>query len=140
LSGRVVVLGVSCAGKTTLAKRLGLPYLDMNALLDGPRESVDDAIALETWAADASLEKYLGDRVLERADTIVWLDLPLRIALRRLWHRSRRDGESPFGPAWGAVRSHVSNRRRFPRRLARFDRVVRLRTPRAVDEWLAALT
>jgi adenylate kinase family enzyme len=144
LTGRVVVLGVSGAGKTTLAKRVGPPYLDMNALLDGPCESVaariDDAIASETWAADASLQKYVGDRVLEQADLIVWLDLPLRIGLRRLWRRSRRDGESAFGLAWGAIRSHYSNRRRFPDRLARFDRVVRLRSPRAVAEWAAAVT
>ncbi len=116
MTGRVVVLGVSGAGKTTLAKRVGPPYLDMNALLDGPCESVaariDDAIASETWAADASVQKYVGDRVLE----------------------------SGFGLAWGAIRSHYSNRRRFPDRLARFDRVVRLRSPRAVAEWAAAVT
>jgi adenylate kinase family enzyme len=139
VSSRVVVLGVSGAGKTTLAKRLGLPYLDMNRLLEGPLEGVDDAIASKGWAADASLEKYVGDRVLERADTIVWLDLPLRVALRRLWRRSRRDGEErPYGLIAGAVRAHFSNRRRFPERLERFGGVVHLRSPREVESWLAS--
>jgi adenylate kinase family enzyme len=137
---RVVVLGVSGAGKTTLAKRLGLPYLDMNALLEGPHESVaarvDDAIAAETWAADASLQKYVGDRVLERADLIIWLDLPLRIALRRTVLRSRRDRERPYGLVAGAVRSHFSNRKRFPARLEPFG-AVRLRSPHDVESWLA---
>jgi adenylate kinase family enzyme len=131
MNGRVVVLGVSGAGKTMLAKRLGPPYLDMNALLDGPRETlgarVDAAIAADTWAADASLEKYVGDRVLERADAIVWLDVPLRVALRRILSRSRCDGERPFGLLAGAVRAHFANRRRFPARLAPFEHVVRVR-------------
>jgi shikimate kinase len=30
-----------------------------------------------------------------------------------------------------------ANRRRFPRRLARFERVVRLRSPSEVEEWAA---
>jgi hypothetical protein len=111
----------------------------MSALLDGPPETLrtraEDATAADAWAADASLQKYLGDRVLERADTIVWLDLPLTVALARLWRRSRRDGESAFGPIAGAVRAHFSNRRRFPQRLARFPNVVRLRSAGEVDDW-----
>jgi hypothetical protein len=83
----------------------------MNAMLDGPatslRARVDAATAVRSWASDASLAKYLGDHVLERADCVVWLDLPLRIAVARLWRRSRREGERPFGATSGAVRSQT---------------------------------
>jgi adenylate kinase family enzyme len=139
----VVILGVSGSGKTTLAKRLAealnVPYVDMNALLDGPADDLvarfDNTSETGGWVADASLQKHLGDHVLERAGTIVWLDLPLRIALLRQWRRSLRDRESPVGQSWGAIRAHLSNRRRFPRRLARFERVVRLRSPLDVKAW-----
>jgi len=95
--------------------------------------------------------------VLERADTAVWLDQPLPLILWRLWRRAYRrirrreelwsrnvetwrgafvGGEGLF--AW-TIRSHFSKRRTFPPRFARHPQlhVVRLRSPRAVERWLA---
>jgi hypothetical protein len=61
----------------------------------------------------------------------------LRIALCRIALRSWRDGQRPYGLIVGAVRAHFSNRRHFPARLEPFDPVVRLRSPREVESWLA---
>ena len=42
------------------------------------------------WIVDGNYESSLGDLVLERADTVVWLDVPLRVALTRVTRRTIR--------------------------------------------------
>ena len=96
--------------------------------------------------------------MLESADTVVWLDLPLHVCLRRLWGRTlprirnreelwNGNRESWRAAFWGwdslfvfAVRKHVGHRRRFTELLARPElahlEVVRLRSPAAVEAWL----
>ena len=61
------------------------------------RERVQAAIAAapDGWIIDGSYAAKLGDLVLEQADTLVWLDLPLRVCLRRLWRRT-----------WGRIIRH----------------------------------
>ena len=95
--------------------------------------------------------------MVDRAQLIVWLDLPLatkllrlarrtagRIALREeLWNGNRErilyylkwDPEGLF--VW-TVRQHFRHRRHWPQRFAA-RRHVRLRSPRAVADWLATL-
>ena len=41
------------------------------------------------WVIDGNYEAKLGETVLAEADTIVWLDLPLWLKLRRIWKRTR---------------------------------------------------
>src|SRR5947208_2929593 len=48
------------------------------------------AEAPDGWVIDGGYHSKLEDLVLERADTLVWLDLPLRVSLRRLWRRTWR--------------------------------------------------
>jgi hypothetical protein len=92
--------------------------------------------------------------VLGPADTIVWLDLPLRVKLRRLWRRTssriRNDVELWNGNKeswWNAVvgpeslffwmlRTHVKQRREWPRRFAGDPRFVRLRSDADARAWL----
>ena len=98
-------------------------------------------------------------RTRERADTFVWLDLPLHVSLRRIWRRTwgrilRRE-ELWAGNReriwtvfvmrdslvhW-AVKSHFRQRREFPELLERHAHleVVRLRSPRDVQRWLGSL-
>jgi hypothetical protein len=94
--------------------------------------------------------------VLDRAEAIVWLDLPIRVWLprlvRRTWRRLRGrellwndNRETLRGVLWGreslfawAFRSHFRRRRLYPRVLARYN-VVRLRSQAAVDRWLASI-
>jgi hypothetical protein len=103
---------------------------------------------------DGSYSRKLGTLVLDAADTVVWLDLPVRVWLPRLTRRTARriarreelwngNRESLRGALWGreslfvwAFRSHVRRRRTYPRSLAGYD-LVRLRTNVEVERWLA---
>jgi adenylate kinase family enzyme len=165
---RVVVLAsASGNGKTTfgraLAERLDVPFVELDALVHGPgwvetpddelRALVEPILAGEGWVVDGSYERKLGDLVLRSADTVVWLDLPMRVWLprlvRRTWRRFRgreqlwnenretirnvlfvRDGLFPY-----AFRMHFHRRRVWPERLARY-RTVRLRSTEEVERWL----
>src|SRR5262249_48489324 len=91
--------------------------------------------------------------VLDAADTVVWLDLPIRIWLPRLLSRTLRrirgqellwnDNKEGFRTAfWGpqslvgyALGSHFRNRRGYPERLAGYH-VIRLRTQAEIDRFV----
>ena len=114
---RVNVKGISGSGKTTfareLAERLGVPYLELDAVHHiGPNWTEATAEVLQAaarefmagapdgWVIDGNYEGKLGDLVGEQADLIVWLDPPLRVPARRLWRRTRariRDGVELWG-------------------------------------------
>jgi adenylate kinase family enzyme len=167
---RVNIKGTSGSGKTTfaqeLARRLGVPYVELDALHHGPnwseptdeefrarvREAMD--AAPRGWVIDGNYESKLGDTVIGEAETIVWLDLPLRLKLGRLWRRTsdriRDDVELWNGNKenwrnafWGReslfawmLRTHVSQRREWPRRYGADPRFVRLRSDAEARVWL----
>ncbi|HKG43471.1 MAG TPA: shikimate kinase [Gaiellaceae bacterium] len=169
---RVNVKGTSGSGKTTfgqeLAARLDVPYIELDALHHGPnwaeptadefRARVREAMAAapDGWVIDGNYESKLGDTVLGVTDTIVWLDLPLRLKLRRLWRRTSeriRDDvelwngnrESWRTALWGRdslfawmIRGHFRHRRTWPRLYGRDPRLVRLRSVTEAREWLEA--
>lgn len=149
-----------------LAARLGVPFVELDSLNHGPgwveatpeelRARIEPIVEGEGWVIDGGYREKLGDLVLAAADTVVWLDLPRREWLPRLlrrtivrsvrraelWGGNResvrnaflgRDALIPY-----ALRGYRSRRRRYPSELARFD-VVRLRSQREVDEWLATI-
>ena len=98
----VVIASASGSGKTTLgrelARRLDVPFHELDALHHGPdwteataeelRARVEPLLAEERWVVDGSYRSKLGDLVFERADVVVWLDLPRRIWLPRLVRRT----------------------------------------------------
>jgi adenylate kinase family enzyme len=165
---RVAVLAsASGNGKTTfgrtLAARLDVPFVELDALVHGPgwvetpddelRAAVEPILAADGWVVDGSYERKLGNAVLRSADTVVWLDLPLRVWLprllrrtlrrmsgrERLWNDNRetiRDtllGRNALFPY--ALRSHFRRRRSWPQRLAAYN-TVRLRSTKEVERWL----
>ena len=77
-----------------------MPFIELDAIhhgrnwtepsIDEFRARVEVAIAAapDGWVIDGGYRSKLGDLVLERADTLVWLDLPLHVCLRRLWRRT----------------------------------------------------
>ena len=169
---RVSVAGISGSGKTTfaraLAERLGVAYVELDALHHGPnwteatadelRARVETAIAAapDGWVIDGNYRSKLGDFVLAQADTLVWLELPLRVSLprvtkrtwRRLWSREQLWGGNRetvrgligfrYGMISWAVQSHFRHKRQIPAAADRNPhlRLVRLRTTAEVDRFL----
>lgn len=169
----VVVVGSSGSGKTTvaraLAERLDGHYVELDALHHKPnwteagpdelREAVTQELdGRDRWVVDGNYFGKLGYFILDQADTVVWLDLPLRTCLGRLWTRTQRrvrtneelwsgNHETWRGAFWGreslfwwTIRHHHARRRRWPVRFAGLPNltVVRLRSPREVDALLSA--
>ena len=163
-----VVASASGNGKTTLgrelAQRLRVPFVELDSLVHGAgwvetpdeelRARVEPIVMSSGWVIDGAYQHKLGDLVLDSADLVVWLDLPIRIWLprlmRRTWRRVRRreqlwngNTESFASAIWGresllvwALRSHFRRRREWPEALATRP-VVRLTTPAEVDRFLA---
>ena len=162
-----IVASASGNGKTTvgreLARRLDVQFVEVDALVHGPnwaetpnaelRARLQPVINSDGWVIDGTYRRKLGDLVLENADTVVWLDLPMRVWFTRLLRRTLRrvrgretlwndNTESLRGAFWGreslfgwAFRMHFARRRRYPLELAPYN-VVRLRSPREVARWL----
>jgi adenylate kinase family enzyme len=164
-----IIASASGNGKTTLgrelARRLAVPFVEVDALVHGPdwTETADDELRLalepvlaeDGWVVDHLYLRKLGTLILDRADTIVWLDLPIRVWLPRLARRTGRrvtgrealwnGNRETLGTAlWGwdslflyALRSHFRSRREWPARFARYP-VTRLSSTGEVERWLAA--
>jgi hypothetical protein len=109
-----------------LARRLDVPFVELDALVHGP------------------------------ADLVLWLDLPVRVWLPRgarrtcrrlrgrelLWNENRESVALAI-LGWNslfayALRTHLTRRRQWPRELAGYP-VVRLRTAEEVRRFLAGL-
>jgi len=167
-----VVIAPPGSGKTALARalaaRLGAAHIELNAVLHGPggqeptveqfRSIVLPQLDDETWVVDAWHERILGTLALERADTIVYLDPPLPLVLRRLvtrslaeilfrrrlWNGNRQTWCGAFGGRNSlvgyAIRRHPDMRRRLPETLQRPElqhvRRVHLTSARRVRHWL----
>jgi adenylate kinase family enzyme len=168
---RIAVIGPSGSGKTRLAgelaARLHVPHIEIDALFHGPnwesvtldvlRERVEQATSKGDWVSDGTYHQLIGELVLERAETIAWLDLPIRLVvwrlLRRTYVRKKHDVElwhgNREGPwleilrylVWPAFKRGFENRRRLPALFARHPhlRVYRLRSDRAVQAFVESL-
>jgi adenylate kinase family enzyme len=164
-----VISSASGSGKTTLGRQLAtildVPFVELDALVHGPnwtelpadelRAVLEPIIAGDGWVIDGNYSSKVGNLVLDRADTVVWLDLPVRVWLPRLIRRTVRrlrgneelwngNHESLKSAIWGknalvpfALRMHRQRRRTYPERLAAFP-TVQLRTPAEVDRFLSA--
>lgn len=163
---RVLIIGPCGAGKSTLAAELGrtldLPVYHMDQLNWRPGwvESSKDEIrarlaaitASDRWLIDGNYGGTLDAR-LARADTVVYLDFPIRLCawrvLRRIWtYRGQTRPDMTEGCperfdlefflyllAWNS-----GPRLRTEERLREYGgRVVRLRNPAALREWRASL-
>ncbi|MCF3964372.1 adenylate kinase [Streptomyces fuscigenes] len=144
---RVLVVGSTGAGKTTMARalsrRLDLAYHEMDALyFGGPGWRVNETFAEEVgalaegprWVVDSLGYPAVRDLLWEKADTIVWLDYPRRVIMPRVLRRSLRRSllrERIFGgnretwsgwltrdhPAWSAWTGHAARRAEIARRV-----------------------
>lgn len=170
---RIRVTGTSCSGKTTLsramAQRLNLPVIELDALFWGPgwtpvpddvfRSRVTGAIAGDRWVMDGGYAT-VRDLTWSRADTIVWLDYPMRTVLGRWARRTvrRLRTREEFWPGtgnrerlshiagrgsllWWILSTHRRRKRTMAAELAaRPDlRQFRLRSPAEAERWLRSL-
>ena len=133
-----VISSASGNGKTTLGRalalRLDVPFVELDSLVHGPgwaetpddelRALVEPILGSDGWVIDGTYWRKIGRIVLDAADTVVWLDLPLRVwflrLLRRtgrrwvgrepLWNNNREtlrtsSGGGPGRPNWPITRS-----------------------------------
>jgi adenylate kinase family enzyme len=167
---RIVVKGTSGAGKSTFAAELacclGHTYIELDALYWGPawseptreeflsRVTAALAAAPTGWVVDGNYDSRLGGTVVDAAEAIVWLDLPLSVKLPRLWRRSTyraRHGVELWNgnrETWRetfagrnsifveTLQAHRRHRRRWPARFGNDSRFVRLRSVAEARHWL----
>jgi len=144
--------------------------IELDALFHGPgwtptptaifRERVLATTAGDAWVIDGNYSA-IRDVTWGRADTLVWLDPPAPLVLRRLFGRTNRrirSGEElwngnreTFRNAYlsldslylWAVRSHWKRRRTWPKVLTQPEyghlTVHRFRLPAEAEQWLAAV-
>ncbi len=100
---KIHVVGTSGSGKTTfaasLAGRLGIPYVEMDALFWGPgwsktpddvfRQKVESATQGAAWVIDGNYSR-VRDLVWRRADVVIWLDYRLAVTVFRVVRRTVR--------------------------------------------------
>ena len=165
-----VLASASGNGKTTfgreLARRLDVPFVELDAIAHKPnwteataeemRAAVEPVVARDGWVIDGGYRNKLGDLVLARADTIVWLDLPIWVWLPRLvrrtirrvvrreqlWNENRESFRTSFlsrdSVIYFAIKRWRIRRRLYPQLLAPYH-VIRLRSRREVDLFLAEI-
>lgn len=170
---RVLVGGVTGVGKSTLCRvlavRWSLPYTELDSLFHGPGWTVlptfrDDVAAIAAAPRWVSELQYLADDgaghlLAARAQVLLWLDWPRRIALprllrrtlarsltqRELWNGNRERpiwrvlGGGPDNLLRWEQRTHgLWRTERIPELLERHPRlaVVRFRHPRDLRAWL----
>ena len=110
---RVLVIGISGAGKSTFSRALatatGLPLIHLDkefwrpGWVQTPRQEwrvrVSELAAGERWIMDGNYDSSLDLR-LPRADTVLWFDYPMLRCLRRAMWRA--------ATSYGRVRSDMA--------------------------------
>lgn len=167
---RVIVTGLAGSGKSTfalaLAAKTGLPvvHLDLHFWKPGwvaPsetewREKQRGILAGDAWIADGNYDETLDLR-LERADTVVFLDMPWLLCAGRAFRRGfRMPDELPEGctysgwlrlrdewrvavRVWRKRRSEPEREREIVSRHGQHVSVHLLRSKRAIREFLDGL-
>lgn len=164
---RVLIIGPCGSGKSTLAHelgpKLGLPVFHMDQLnwkpgwvessKDEIRERLATIIATERWLIDGNYGGTLEPR-LERADTVLYLDYPIRLCvarlLRRIWmYRGRTRPDMTEGCPerfdlpffWYLLTWNSGPRPRTEAKLkGREGKVIRLRSPAELIGWMDSLS
>jgi adenylate kinase family enzyme len=146
---RIVVLGTTGSGKSTLSGRLaelvGAEHVELDAFNHGPNwtprpdedfaASVAGVLRHPRWVVDGNYFSRVGDTLWPHADTVIWLDLPLWIILPRivrrtvrrvrnrteLWNGNRERWSALTSLLPWALRSQRRHRAELPGRLAALE-------------------
>ena len=140
-----------------------MPHVELDALFWKPawekvdadefRQVVDAVIARDGWVVDGNYFGRLGERVLERAELVVWMDPPLATIVFRLlrrtiarirsqeemWKTNRETFRDAFLSRNSLLIYAVKMHRKRPQRAELIRRYphVRLRSARASAAWVA---
>jgi len=162
---RVLLIGPCGSGKSTLARelaplmRLPLVHMDQLGWQAGWVETVKaelnarlaEVVAGEEWLIEGNYGSTLAPR-LARADTVIYLDFPIRLCLWRLakrilTHRGRSRPDMPEGCPerfdlaffWYVMNWNNGPRVRTEAKLAGYSgKLIRLRNPEALAQWRKA--
>ena len=111
----------------------------------------------DDWISDGTYHTIIGDLVLERAETVAWLDLPVALVMWRLvrrswvrkrdnvvlWHGNREERwlNQIRWLIWPAFKRAFENRRRLPAHLAQYPQlqVHRLRSDADVEAFVQSI-
>ena len=119
---RIQVVGTSCSGKTTFAKKLAgklqISHIELDALHWGPgwseaetgvfQSRIVEAMKLESWIVDGSYGRKVGDTISSRRNCLIWIDIPLTVILYRFFYRSfRRSWDKEI--LWGGCQETLGN-------------------------------
>lgn len=171
---RVLVAGNSGAGKTTLAAHIAqamgvsTQHIEIDALYHGPNwqprstfiEDVETFSQDETWVTEWSYTSILGRTLTDRADLLVWIDLPRwqvayqvlkRTLQRRMFRQELWNGNiepplrtfftDPEHVARYAIVHYSTKRQKFLRMADKAQdlTIVRLTSHRQADRWLSTV-
>ena len=165
---RILLIGSPGSGKSTLARVLGarfhLPVTHLDRLWWQPgwvelgpekfRPLVEDAVAKERWVIDGNYSNTWDIR-MPRADTIIWMDMPRRTCLWRVFRRAARNhgkARSDVAPGcperfdaeffryvWNFKAEHDGKIMDALRKHGRHARIIRLRSKEGMRNFLYGL-
>jgi adenylate kinase family enzyme len=93
---KVIIVGTTCAGKTTLARQLSAgceqPHIELDAIYWGPnwtpllleqfRARVSEVIESDSWIMEGNYSQ-VRDMIWSQADTLIWLDYAFTLIMWR---------------------------------------------------------
>ncbi len=100
---KVLIRGVSCSGKSTLARKmaneLGLRHIELDEIywqpgwqcldMESLAQALKSNLSKDNWIVDGNYSK-LRQYIILNYDTIVWLDYPMYIVIWRCLKRTLR--------------------------------------------------
>jgi adenylate kinase family enzyme len=155
--------GKSTLGRR-LSSALGITWYELDSYFHGPnwtpqpdfRDRVDEITRGERWIADGNYG-LVRDFTWGRAEMLIWLDYSMARVMRQLlprivtrsmrreelWNGNREDIRTHLfkkeSLIWWVLSTHHRRRRQWPEQLRQYAqlRIVRLRSPRELEHWLA---
>ena len=173
-SRRISIVGTSGSGKTTLARqlsqRLAIAHVELDALHHEPnwteapidvfRKRVEQSLSGNSWVVDGNYSK-VRDIVWSRADTVIWLDYPLPLIMKRvvwrtfrrvvtqeeLWNGNRETWQTTFSRdsiiLW-VLQTYRKSRKEYSILFKQPEythlKVMHMRSPKTTQAWLSSLT
>ena len=144
------MVGISGSGKTTAGRRLAdslhVPFIELDSIFhqadwqelarEDFRAEVAAAVAADEWVIDGNYS-WVRDLVWQRADTVVWIDLPRAAVMRQVVTRTLRRALTRQ-ELWNGNREPLSNLYRWDP-MENIIRYAWVKYPDSVERYSAAM-